>query len=130
MSATFFDEMKQAFAEGYAEARQKADSRPPNPWWNVVLYPLAVLFVVGLVLWHAYAASILWGWFVVPLFGLPAVGVLEMAGLTLALRAVRPIHPRLPKVEYSAWDSFKHVCWVTSSPAVALCIGYIIRCCM
>ncbi len=36
--------------------------------------------------WSAYVALILWGWFIVPSFGVPAPGLWETAGLFLLIR--------------------------------------------
>lgn len=51
---------------------------------------LAALGLIVLVLpaaaWSAYVALILWGWFIVPSFGVPAPGLWETAGLFLLIR--------------------------------------------
>ena len=48
---------------------------------------VALTLAVACALWGGFAASVLWGWFVVPL-GVPEVSVLHAMGLTLALRAL------------------------------------------
>lgn len=48
--------------------------------------------LLGLVLWLpatawlAYAASLLWGWFITPTFGIPVPGLWMIAGLLLVMR--------------------------------------------
>ena len=58
----------------------------------VALWVLLALFLV-IVLWGAVwaglALSVLWGWFVVPLFGLPPIALWQAYGLTLTLAALR-----------------------------------------
>lgn len=39
--------------------------------------------------WSGLTLSILWGWFVVPMFALPALTLLQAYGLALVLRAVQ-----------------------------------------
>lgn len=39
--------------------------------------------------WAGLTLSTLWGWFVSPLFGLPAITVLQAYGIALVLRAAR-----------------------------------------
>lgn len=41
--------------------------------------------------WLGYTLSVLWGWFVVPAFGLPALSVAQAYGLTLVVRAAHGI---------------------------------------
>lgn len=45
----------------------------------------ALIGVVGIysVLSYGYVISVLWGWFVVPVFGLPAIGLVQAYGLAL-----------------------------------------------
>lgn len=52
---------------------------------------LAVAFIaiVWGAFWGGLTLSVLWGWFVVPVFGLPALGVAQAYGLALVVRAVR-----------------------------------------
>jgi len=50
-------------------------------------FMVGLALIVACALWGGFAASVLWGWFVVPL-GVPEVSVLHAMGLTLALRAL------------------------------------------
>lgn len=48
--------------------------------------------------WSGLTLSLLWGWFVVPVFALPALTLLQAYGLALVLRAARGYHTP-PKTE-------------------------------
>lgn len=52
-----------------------------------------VLTLVWGAFWAGLAASVLWGWFAVPIFGLPAIGVAQAYGIALVLRSFRGMMP-------------------------------------
>lgn len=45
--------------------------------------------------WMGYTLSVLWGWFVVPMFGLPQLSIAAAYGIILIARAVQ----KMPSVE-------------------------------
>lgn len=49
------------------------------------LFVLACAGVVLATMWKGYVLSILWAWFVVQAFGLPAIGVAQAIGLSLVI---------------------------------------------
>ena len=53
----------------------------------------SVLVVALLIVWGAvcagYALSVLWGWFMVPLFGLPVLSVAQAYGVALVVQAAK-----------------------------------------
>jgi hypothetical protein len=55
----------------------------------VATYLAAVVGVAGLyltaILCRGFVLTVLWGWFVVPVFGLPALGIASALGLTVLL---------------------------------------------
>jgi hypothetical protein len=48
----------------------------------VILLGLPVLVGLAL-LWHGYALSVLWGWFVVPTFGAPSLTIPQAIGFAI-----------------------------------------------
>ena len=52
-----------------------------------------ILMIVWGGLLSALALSLLWGWFIVPLFGLPALSLLSAYGMVLAFRVARGVPP-------------------------------------
>ena len=63
-----------------------------------------ILTLVWGAFWAGLAASVLWGWFVVPIFGLPAIGVAQAYGLALVLRSFRGMIPEDSKTDKSAGE--------------------------
>ena len=54
-----------------------------------------VLSWIWLAAWSGYTLSVLWGWFVTPAFGLPALTVAQAYGVALMVRACKG--PNIPK---------------------------------
>jgi len=65
-----------------------------------------ILTLVWGAFWAGLAASVLWGWFVVPIFGLPAIGVAQAYGLALVLRSFRGMMPEDAKTTCSMSEIF------------------------
>lgn len=45
------------------------------------LFLFGVLAVIASMLLNGYAFSVLWGWFIVPVFGVPALSVMQAVGI-------------------------------------------------
>lgn len=54
----------------------------------IALTPLAIALVVLLVIQQAWAISVLWGWFIVPL-GLPVIGTAAAVGISVTVSVIR-----------------------------------------
>lgn len=65
-----------------------------------------ILTLVWGAFWAGLAASVLWGWFAVPIFGLPAIGVAQAYGIALVLRSFRGMTPVDSKTDRSAGEVF------------------------
>lgn len=65
-----------------------------------------ILTLVWGAFWAGLAASVLWGWFAVPIFGLPALGVAQAYGIALVLRSFRGMMPEDSKTKSSAGEVF------------------------
>lgn len=55
---------------------------------TIVVTPFAIALVVLLAIQQAWAISVLWGWFIVPL-GLPAIGIAAAIGVSVTVSALR-----------------------------------------
>lgn len=55
----------------------------------VIFLPLFALALIPVLLWYGWAASVLWGWFVAPTFGAPAISVSQAAGISLVIGLLR-----------------------------------------
>ena len=56
-----------------------------------------VLALVWGAAWGGFTLSVLWGWFVVPLFGLPALSIAQAFGLALVVRSANGISSQSEK---------------------------------
>lgn len=88
-----------------------------------------VLVVAGLVGFMALAAildgwafTILWRWFVVPVFGLPALRVSQAIGLGLVFGLAT--HQYIPADKSDKWGRFTYI-W--SAPLLSVLIGWFVR---
>lgn len=92
---------------------------------TVIIY-LVVLFamVVPLALWYAYALSYLWVWFVVPIFGLPAVSVVHMWGLMIFLSLVKFNSTDAVVAPDKHWEKLGYA---VVAPAFSLGIGWVVK---
>ena len=92
---------------------------------------VALALAVACALWGGFAASVLWGWFVVPL-GVPEVSMLHAVGLMLALRALAGFsgkpQPDKPEDKMVALRALGRVLAVaTITPGLALAVGWVVR---
>lgn len=91
-------------------------------WFVAVVILSAILIPVSL--WYAYAFSVMWGWFVVPAFGVPTLTMWQTFGIFITLALFRPhinIHKDERPINWSAW-------WgIGGGPAFSLALGYLIK---
>ena len=92
-----------------------------------VLFAMFGLIAVGCI-WNGYVLTFLWGWFVVPTFGMPALQLAPAIGLAVVVGYLT--HQYMPKVtkEGSSLDqmgrAFMHM---ALKPAMALLVGWIVK---
>lgn len=84
----------------------------------VALLPVAILA-------SGWAICVLWGWFVSPLFGLPAITILQAYGLSLVLAALRGWRKSEPFE--SNYEAAVAVTASLLSPAMLVGLGWLIR---
>ncbi len=51
----------------------------------IILIPILALVAALSVMWRGYAFSVLWGWFVMPYFGVAALSIPVAIGLTMVV---------------------------------------------
>lgn len=66
---------------------------------SAVLGGFAVLLLsfIWAAAWSGFTLSVLWGWFVVQMFGLPALSVAQAYGIALVVRAAKGLDTRTEK---------------------------------
>ena len=88
-----------------------------------------VAIVVGSAIWHGYVFSVLWGWFAVPAFGLPAlslamsIGVALLANYATYHRVTVPSDPNKDTGD-KVIDSVAHI---IAYPLIVLIMGWVIK---
>jgi uncharacterized membrane protein len=64
----------------------------------VTAYCVAVIGIMAIflaaILMRGFVLTVLWGWFIVPVFGLPALGLAPALGLTVLLNYLFAAHTR------------------------------------
>lgn len=86
-----------------------------------------VALIVFGVLWSGYALSILWGWFVVPTFHLPALSIPAAIGISMIVSYMTHQRPPEDKDVSSTEKLVKAGIQLTLKPAFALGFGWIVR---
>lgn len=89
----------------------------------VVVLPIILAIVVPFLLWSGWAVTILWGWFVAPTFGLPALTITQAAGICLLLGVMRA-RMAAPKDE-TTWGLKLFA--MVFGPPIAVGVGWVIK---
>jgi hypothetical protein len=89
----------------------------------VIVMPFMVVVLIPILLWFGWAVSILWGWFVAPVFGLPAITISQAAGLSLVLSAMRA---KLSAPKDETGLALK-VLTVVIGPPMAVGVGWVVK---
>lgn len=71
---------------------------------------------------RGWAFSVLWGWFVVPIFGLPEIGIAQAIGIAITLSLIT--HQYVPSKEKDTWMP---ILTALLSPPLAVLIGLVVR---
>lgn len=80
----------------------------------------AIVLALASVPWSAWVLTVLWGWFVVPVFGLPPVTLWQAAGLSVLVG------------HFTASQQSKHPLWrqvgtAWAAPAATLTLGWLVH---
>lgn len=90
---------------------------------TVLIAPVAALLLLPILLWSGWAASILWGWFAVPAFGLPPLSITNAAGICLLISVAR-VKLSAPKDSLSFGQK---VFAVVFGPPFAVGMGWLVK---
>ena len=92
-----------------------------------MLFAMFGLIAVGYI-WSGYVLTILWGWFVVSTFGMPALQLAPAIGLAVVVGYLTHQYiPKMPK-EGSSFDQMAHSFGhMALKPAMALLVGWIVK---
>lgn len=83
---------------------------------------------IPLTAWYAYVLTVIWGWFVVPLFGLPALDIWAAIGLSLVINYMWKTTPENndENDDESMDRLIKVLGYCLVRPLIALGIGWIV----
>ena len=92
----------------------------------------AIVGVLGLLaisaMWKGYVLTVLWGWFVVPTFGLPVLALAPAIGVSLVVSFLTHQSDATKEQEGSSSERFaKSVAHALLMPALVLGIGAVVR---
>lgn len=82
---------------------------------------MAVVAIAFAAIWNGFVLSVLWGWFMVPTFSLPHLGVAPAIGVALVIGYLT--HQR--KSDKEEWGDA--LAYAALSPLIALGIGWIVK---
>lgn len=77
-------------------------------------------------IWSGYVLSVMWGWFIVPVFHAPALSIPVAIGFSLVVSYLT--HQMTPNSERKpGWDEFgSSMAYAFIKPAIALLFGWIV----
>lgn len=90
---------------------------------EVVAFFVASAIVAIATIWGGYVLSIIWGWFMVPTFGLPLLSVTAAMGVALVIGYLTHAYKE-PDSETHPW---KRMFYVFMRPLVVLVFGWIVK---
>lgn len=93
-----------------------------------LLTTFAVTLVIASIL-NGWALSILWAWFIVPVFGLPALSIVQAIGLAMVVSFLtrRIAIKKEDDEEEGAWLIIaKALLYAIISPLLTVFVGYIV----
>lgn len=94
------------------------------PWWLLLI---SVVLTPALVVWRAYALSLLWAWLVVPTFAVQALGVAQTAAIVFALSAFTYRHEDRPEEAATTEVIAKFIGRSVLLPPGLILLGWIYR---
>lgn len=98
---------------------------------GVFLAGLFLVFAAVSIVLNGWALGILWGWFIVPMLGLPQISVAQAMGIAAIVRLLTYRHIREVVYVYEEKDEAialaKEFVIVILQPFIILFLGYIIH---
>lgn len=99
-----------------------------NSFLTLIGGAFGVLALIAMsAVWRGYVLAVLWGWFVVPVFGLPTLSIVAAIGVSLVVGYLtHQISNR--KSEQEGWSGFvESACQAALYPLLALAIGWAVH---
>lgn len=91
-----------------------------------VIFSFLILGVISSI-WNGYAISVLWGWFITPVFGLPILNIPQAIGLGLIITFLTQAIDCRKDEDDTKTQIIKSIFIIILRPLFALLIGYIVH---
>lgn len=90
-------------------------------------YTLAVPVIFVRIVWQGWCASLLWQWYVVPVFALPPLDTWQATGLIFAILGFKPTNIPKPDRPDDPKRTLRHHAMWLAGPAVLLAFGFALK---
>lgn len=87
----------------------------------LVLLGFPTLLILAILL-NGWALSVIWGWFVVPVFAVKAITVWQAASITIVTSLLIPSPTPAPKEEF-----LESLCKAAFRPLIFVAVGWLVR---
>ena len=87
----------------------------------------AIILMVLSAIFSGYALSVLWSWFIVPTFGLPAISIPVAIGISIIVGYMSRSVTEKDEDESFGDIMTKGIITAITKPAMALLIGYVVH---
>lgn len=87
---------------------------------TIIMIPVAVV-------WKGWFLSIIWGWFAVPIFGLPALSIVQASGVMLVIAYLTPLSIPTPEEVANKKPMILRFMFLVFTTSVLLGVGWIIK---
>lgn len=87
-----------------------------------------ILMIIWSAAWSGWALATVWGWFIVPVFSLPALGILQAYGVVLVVDALKGLPAQAKEDKDGFWAVVLKA--FIAKPIAALAIvgvGYVVK---
>jgi len=91
----------------------------------IAILGVAVLLIIGTI-WRGFVLSILWAWFAVPIFGLPALSITAAIGVALVIGFLVYQHQHYEDTRSDYQKIASSVGVVIFYPALVLLMGWVV----
>jgi hypothetical protein len=92
------------------------------------MFLASVALVAGSAIWSGFALSVMWGWFIVPTFGLPALDLAPAIGLAMV---VGYLTHQYDSSKEATGDHLERLLrplgFLIARPAIALVMGWVVK---
>ena len=93
----------------------------------ITLSIVALLLTIPSLIFSGYVLSVLWGWFMVPIFGMPALSIPAAIGVWMVIGFITHQTIDADDSRTSEKKLYESIGQAISRPLLALLVGYIVH---